>query len=395
MRSTLAALLLLLVLPLGSALAAGTMTVTFVGCSLDGLLAALLGPLWAQTSVSVAADVSVTSSSTASGASSGSVVWDGAVTEVDGSGLDLLDVGGETSGSVPTPTPVPSPVTLGSLAAATLGTGPVDMAAAASVLDPSRTCPSGVDPMAEWARLVLVPAAVGVPSLQVRPGDLAGAAAAFRELLNHVRAGSSASSIAVPEVEERLTRIADFLAERAAAPAIDPRRVVAVCFALSQIGQVRSSERGERDAATGRWQRAGWERLAEYFRVAFDGLSPALEASIRWNDAPKPPSWCGIFCWWALKEAGYPLPAWPTGKGIYGSVPSRPGPKTATVPGDIMFHTGDAGHMALTVSTRDGVLRTVDGNTNSSSSPAGGQVGYKDPKSWERIHSAFAPARDF
>ena len=245
--------------------------------------------------------------------------------------------------------------------------------------------------------MLAMPPSLAMPEVEVERGDLPGLARAMEILLEHLVEARSAGRLSEEDgeaLERRAGLLRDFFRAQSEKPPVeDPRRLAAVLLALSQVGQVKARLGGEVDAETGRTQRVGWRRLMEYFTVAFERMWPALEAQIRFVKNPYPPHWCGIFCWWALKSAGFDLPPWPMGKGIYGSVPLRPSKSAARV-GDICYDGGKYDHMSLVVSLEGDRLYTVDGNTIRDDRPVGGEVWPKPRKSLARMSAIFSPVGD-
>ncbi len=271
----------------------------------------------------------------------------------------------------------------------------IDTDVAVALFQRDRPLGTDVYPLAEWAKLLAIPQSLGVPNVEAERGNPASLSSAFRALSSHVQnSGAEIESTEVALIQERLNRICAFLDNCAGqSKNLDPRRLTAVCLALSQIGQVEA-HRSVSEPGSNRSHRYGWRRLREYFRVSFDGkMWPALENQIKYSKAKYPPHWCGIFCWWALKVAGYELPPWPTGVGIYGSVPQR-AQKSDSQPGDIAFHGGKNGHMALVVALDGDKMETIDGNTLNPTKGTGGQVWYKPNKKLSSMHSMYSPARD-
>ena len=255
--------------------------------------------------------------------------------------------------------------------------------------------PANASPLAEFAKLLAIPPAIGVPNIAIDRGNSKSVSLALKALSQHVKSHENeVTPVERPLIHERITQICTFLDDSAkVSPPVDERRVTAICVALSQIGQVEA-HRGIVEDGDNRPHRYGWRRLREYFRVAFDGkMWSALENQIKYSKEKYPPHWCGIFCWWALKVAGYDLPPWPTGVGIYGSVPQRPR-KSDSRPGDIAFHGGKNGHMALVVAINGDQMQTIDGNTLNPTKGTGGQVWFKPNKRLSAMHSMYSPARD-
>ena len=274
-------------------------------------------------------------------------------------------------------------------------TAELDTDLAVALFQRERPLPNGASPLAEFAKLMAIPPAIGVPNVSYERGNSQSIAQALRALSNHVKTHESeVPAEERPLIEERFTQILSFLDGLSRhSSSLDERRVTSVCVALSQIGQVEA-HRGVSEAGDRRPHRYGWRRLREYFRVAFDGkMNTALENSIKYKNAQYPPHWCGIFCWWALKVSGYELPPWPTGVGIYGSVPQRPR-KSDSIAGDIAFHGGRNGHMALVVSINGDQMQTIDGNTLNPTKGTGGQVWFKGNKGLSAMHSMYSPTRD-
>jgi len=206
------------------------------------------------------------------------------------------------------------------------------------------------------------------------------------------------------DVDECCQRIATYLRNRVAdGRQLDPRRHAAVVIALTQFGQVRALEGTGTleygglgvDASaipnlpSGQVQnRKGWERLNEYCTVAY-GARPWNPVQVTFmNTGMKYLSWCGIYCYWALKRAGFDIGDWQSH--LYGVLQSRNAweQKTQTLPGDIAYHTGGERHMALVVEAGPSGLETVDGNSWY------GAVRYADDKKWYSGSDWSTPANE-
>ena len=171
---------------------------------------------------------------------------------------------------------------------------------------------------------------------------------------------------------------------------IRPELVEAIRLARSQVGRV------DANLTNADGTRVGWERLKEYFEVAFGGLERVDISAIKkkrmaylpkhgtntkeWRDAM--PSWCGIFVWWAMKKSGVNIRDWQLGSSAFNQFKIR-GPRELPQKGDIA-HAEDNAHWALVSgveSTSDAagkpfqniMVRTINGNT-AGKDTRGGQV---------------------
>lgn len=107
-------------------------------------------------------------------------------------------------------------------------------------------------------------------------------------------------------------------------------------------------------------------RRAEVVRIARAELGPG-DVETYWRDAvqdskwPGGLAWCGIFCLWALHQAGLAKSVkWKLG---YGFLEVQRLPKThQPLPGDVAYFDKPFQHHAIVESYEQGVLETIDGN---------------------------------
>ncbi|MEQ9668107.1 hypothetical protein [Coleofasciculus sp. G2-EDA-02] len=183
------------------------------------------------------------------------------------------------------------------------------------------------------------------------------------------------------------------------AKASDRQRVVAI--AMSQVGTVFGdvAEAVQPDSPQEGKVRVGYQRIAEYFATALgdpsylDPSSPnhkQVKHKIAGNvyegkDATGKtktrhtndilPEWCGIFVLWAFKSAGFGVGVWEYGTSIPHIAGFKPVAKTEVKPGDVGMVTRKSHQFIVVKINSDGdTLTTVEGNTDSSGSPVGGQV---------------------
>ncbi len=128
--------------------------------------------------------------------------------------------------------------------------------------------------------------------------------------------------------------------------------------------------------------RVGHERLLEYFKTAFganwDGsLEPNIKtysttfSQMEGRERDKMPSWCGIFIWWAYKQAGIPITDWVLGAPISENVGHYAPPHTPK-PGDIGQKVTHQ-HFAMVTSSDGQNVTSINGNTAGTDN-LGGQV---------------------
>lgn len=181
--------------------------------------------------------------------------------------------------------------------------------------------------------------------------------------------------------------------------ASDCQRLVAI--SMSQVGTVF----GDTDEAVDPNEpgegkvRIGYQRIAEYFATGFgdssyldpsspnhkqvkhkvagdvfDGKDESGKNKMRHtNDIL--PEWCGIFVLWAFKSAGFSVGAWEPGTSIPHIAGFNKVAKTDVKPGDVGMVNRKSHQFIVVKINGDGdTLTTVEGNTDSSGSPVGGQV---------------------
>jgi hypothetical protein len=161
----------------------------------------------------------------------------------------------------------------------------------------------------------------------------------------------------------------DILGEAAREGDDDAQRQAIVSTALSQVGKVNSSDRGD-------GQKYGGERIVDYYRKAIPSYRPEwdkdlLKANVYLGQTMKdgkatPPSatlsgpwsWCGIFSIWAVKTV--------TGVGVWDQEPTDyalvDGNVENAKPGDIIHKTGQLNHHCIVVRVDGGNVTTVNGN---------------------------------
>ena len=168
------------------------------------------------------------------------------------------------------------------------------------------------------------------------------------------------------------------LKEDNATALIRPELAKAIALARAEIGKVNAKQ------TNGDGSRVGWERLIEYFTIAFGGTLPVHYDIIKYiNKMSKKdlmPSWCGIFVWRALKESGLPIPDWVLGAPSL-EFTKRRGPQEIPVPGDIAYKEPFS-HFAMVsevqnpegnTNPKNAEIRTINGNTAGEDN-LGGQV---------------------
>lgn len=170
-----------------------------------------------------------------------------------------------------------------------------------------------------------------------------------------------------------------------------PESLRAIRIARGEIGKINSKLHGPDG------NRVGWERLLAIFRGAYGGdvIAPAVIKRII-TTPDQLPHWCGVSAWRALREGGFPLPPWVSGKNMTKGMETR---KPGELPqkGDIAYRQFTPGlekptnHQALvsgveSAETAAGKpfksikVRTIDGNTAGKDN-LGGQVEEK----WQPI----------
>jgi hypothetical protein len=168
---------------------------------------------------------------------------------------------------------------------------------------------------------------------------------------------------------------------------VRPEILTAIRLARGEAGKVNAKAHGPDG------KRIGWERLQLYFTTALGG--PVIDQRIIEKVTPVPatkdreakadalPSWCGIFTWWAMKEAGLPIPDWTLGKSALDALKLR---AKSELPrkGDIAILVKPNNHFAMvtgleTAKDAEGKPRklvriaTINGNTAGNDN-LGGQV---------------------
>jgi uncharacterized protein DUF4157 len=167
---------------------------------------------------------------------------------------------------------------------------------------------------------------------------------------------------------------------------IRPELLDAIRLARGEIGKVNAKQ------TTADKTRVGWERLVEYFFTAFgqkELIHPDVIKFIR-KGKDVMPSWCGIFIWWAYKQAGIPIPDWKLGMSVVDLVKQR---KPGELPqkGDIAYRHEPFQHFAMVTGVESPTtaagkdfksirVATVNGNTSGNDN-IGGQIEEK----WEPI----------
>lgn len=168
---------------------------------------------------------------------------------------------------------------------------------------------------------------------------------------------------------------------------VRPEILTAIRLARGEAGRVNSKAHGPDG------KRIGWQRLQLYFTTALGG--PVIDPRIIERVTPVPaskdgsaradalPSWCGIFTWWAMKEAGLPLPDWTLGRSALDALKLR---DRGELPrkGDIAILVKPNNHFAMVTgleAARDAAgkprrltrIATINGNTAGNDN-LGGQV---------------------
>ncbi len=165
---------------------------------------------------------------------------------------------------------------------------------------------------------------------------------------------------------------------------VRPEILTAIRLARGEAGRVNAKAHGP----DGR--RIGWERLKLYFTTALGGevIHPSIierVTPVTGKDARADalPSWCGIFTWWAMKEAGIPVPDWKLGAVPLKALKQR-GPAELPRKGDIAIDVIPNNHFAMVTgleSAKDAEgkprkltrIATINGNTAGEDN-LGGQV---------------------
>jgi hypothetical protein len=169
---------------------------------------------------------------------------------------------------------------------------------------------------------------------------------------------------------------------------IRPELLDAVNLARSQIGLVNAKQT-DQDG-----NRIGWQRLEEFFKVAFGGQHPlnpsVIQKRVMLDNGDKTkkdalPSWCGIFVWWSLKSAGVPIADWKLGQSVMQHLVARK-PGETPRKGDIAYRAAYQ-HFAIVsgVKSDNGktLVATINGNTSGEDN-LGGQIQeqWHSPSQW-------------
>ena len=104
--------------------------------------------------------------------------------------------------------------------------------------------------------------------------------------------------------------------------------------------------------------RVGWERLTEYFNLAYGGAGAGRyeEHHVKYLDGQWQ-SWCGIFALYCIKTAGVKIGNWKNGVGIRSLLKPTRDPK----PGDIGYFVLNQHHCVIVAIDGD-TITTIDGN---------------------------------
>lgn len=131
--------------------------------------------------------------------------------------------------------------------------------------------------------------------------------------------------------------------------------------------------------------RQGWERLSEYFKLAYGSSGPGkydediVKYLPRSGDTDQLQSWCGIFALWALKSNGLATDAnWRNGIGFEGLLGKgiRKIPRSQVKEGDIGVLPGSLVHHFIVskVDESGKIVETINGNgTNAGVSLGNGE----------------------
>lgn len=151
----------------------------------------------------------------------------------------------------------------------------------------------------------------------------------------------------------------------AAAPAtVDGVRQAIVATARGELGIVHAKLAGPADE-TGKATRVGWERLMQYFELAFGGsgkgkFTPDVVKYHHYGMGNNGlVSWCGIFAVWACKSHGVPLGNWKLGVGVSSMLKSTSDPQ----PGDIGYVDQPYQHHCIVAAVNGDSIVTIDGNS--------------------------------
>jgi peptidoglycan hydrolase-like protein with peptidoglycan-binding domain len=147
-------------------------------------------------------------------------------------------------------------------------------------------------------------------------------------------------------------------------------RQAIIAVARAEVGNgVAARIPGEPDE-TGKATRKGWERLLEYFTVAYGGTLPMphMKDIIKYHkygmgaQSGGLQSWCGIFANWACKTAGVSVPNWKIGGTPMGPFSQNP------EPGDIGYIDQPFQHHCVVIAVDGDTITSVDGNSGADSS---------------------------
>ena len=146
-------------------------------------------------------------------------------------------------------------------------------------------------------------------------------------------------------------------------------RAAIVAVAKGELGNsVAARLPGDVDE-TGKATRQGWQRLLDYFTVAYGGTlpSPWMHDIIKYHkfgmgaDKGGLQSWCAIFANWACKTAGVAVPNWKVGGTPLGPFTTDP------QPGDIGYFAEHQHHCVI-ISVEGDRIVSIDGNSGVNSS---------------------------
>ncbi len=141
-----------------------------------------------------------------------------------------------------------------------------------------------------------------------------------------------------------------------------PTGAAVVTTALYSVGRVQADSAGAREG--NRATRRGYEHLTEIFDTAFNGIDGNMRDIVKFHDRGRQspenpgglPSWCGIFCNYAMKKAGVDIGKWGQFNGLIPKAPS------ARVPPGSIVACKDRQHYCIVLADYGTHLVTIDGN---------------------------------
>ncbi len=216
------------------------------------------------------------------------------------------------------------------------------------------------------------------------PSSTAGKTLLAHELTHTIQQG--ASSNITPSAKSSNATVAPKLTSRKTAiqRSVTPNLAAAVSFAKAEQGKVIANKEGPDGL------RFGWRQLMEYFKTTL-GAEKILPEGVTGDATTVPesnikkktiakgvnvitpdgqvakgerdamPSWCGIFAFWALNKAGFPLKKWLLGRMTIPPEAAHP-PGSAPPPGYIAYRNLRS-HYGLVSSSDGSKVTTVNGNT--------------------------------